>query len=49
MQDLLSKLVELISEFSIESNYKNIIKYIKKENANNIRTQLQRLWKETYY
>ncbi len=34
IQDLLSELAELISEFSKESDYENIIKYIKKENAN---------------
>jgi hypothetical protein len=38
MQDLLFELAKLISEFSIKSNYKNTIKHIKKENANDIRT-----------
>jgi hypothetical protein len=40
LQDLLSELVELIGEFGEESDYEIIIKHIKKENINDIRTRL---------
>lgn len=40
LQDLLSELAELIGEFSEESDYKNIMKYIEKGNADDTRTQL---------
>ena len=49
MQDLLSEPAELMGEFSKESDYENAMKHIEKENANDTRTQLRRLWKETYY
>jgi hypothetical protein len=49
MQDLLSKPAELMGEFRTESDYEDVIKHIEKENANDTRTQLRRLWKETYY
>jgi hypothetical protein len=38
IQDLLSEPAELIGEFSTESDYKDIIKHIEKENANDTRT-----------
>ncbi|KAH6668261.1 hypothetical protein B0J14DRAFT_158199 [Halenospora varia] len=49
LQDLLSKPAELMGEFSEESDYENAMKHIEKENADDTRTQLRRLWKETYY
>jgi hypothetical protein len=49
LQDLLSKPKELMGEFSKESDYETAIKHTKRENANNTRTRLRRLWKETYY
>ena len=38
-----------MGEFSKESDYENAMKHVEKENANDTRTQLRRLWKETYY
>ncbi|KAH8650269.1 hypothetical protein BGZ60DRAFT_421646 [Tricladium varicosporioides] len=49
LQDLLSEPVELIAEFSEESEYDITIKRIEKEYADNIRSRLRHLWKETYY
>jgi hypothetical protein len=49
LQDLVSEPVELISEFSEESEYDTAIKHIEKENADNTRSRLRHLWKETYY
>jgi hypothetical protein len=49
LQNILSKLTKLISEFKEESDYENAIKQVEKENANNIKTQQQRMWKQTYY
>jgi hypothetical protein len=49
MQRLLFKPKDLTGEFREESDYETTIKHIKKENANDARIQLRRLWKETYY
>jgi hypothetical protein len=49
LQDILFELLELMGEFNDKNDYKNAIKHIKKENANNTRTQLRCMWKETYY
>jgi len=49
MQRLLSKPEELTGEFREESDYETAIKHIEKENADDARTRLRRLWKETYY
>ena len=49
LQDILSEPIELIGEFSKESYYENIIKHIEKENAEDSKTRLRYLWKETYY
>jgi len=49
LQDLLSEPKELMGEFSEESDYETAIKYIERENGDDIRTRLRRLWKETYY
>lgn len=40
LEDLLSELVKLIGEFSEEGEYEITMKYIEKENTNDIRTQL---------
>jgi hypothetical protein len=49
LQKLLSEPTELIGEFREESDYENAIKHVEKENADDTRTRLRRLWKETYY
>jgi len=49
LQDLLFKLAEFISEFSEESDYKNTIKHIEKENAEDTKTRLRCLWKKIYF
>ncbi|KAN0117099.1 hypothetical protein V8E51_003076 [Hyaloscypha variabilis] len=49
LQDLLSEPAELIGEFSEESDYENAIKHIEKDNADDAKTRLRRLWKETFY
>lgn len=38
-----------MGEFSEESDYETAIKHIERENADDTRTRLRRLWKETYY
>jgi hypothetical protein len=48
MRDLLSEPVELIGEFRDENDYGNAMKHIEKYNADDTRTRLRRLWKETY-
>jgi hypothetical protein len=49
LQDTISELIELTGEFREESDYENVIKQIKKENANDMRTRQRSIWKETYY
>jgi hypothetical protein len=49
LKDTISEPTELTGEFREESDYENVIKQIKKENANDIRTRQRSLWKETYY
>jgi hypothetical protein len=49
LRDLLSEPLELMGEFIDENDYENAIKHIERENADDIRTQLRRRWKETYY
>lgn len=49
LRDILSELLELMGEFNDENNYKNAIKCIEKENADDARTYLRRIWKEMYY
>jgi hypothetical protein len=49
MQKLLSEPEELTGEFREESDYDTAIKHIEKGNADDTRTRLRRLWKETYY
>jgi hypothetical protein len=49
MQKLLSEPKELSNEFKEESDYETVIKHTEKGNADNIRMQLRRLWKEAYY
>jgi hypothetical protein len=44
LRDLLSEPAELMGE---ESDYENAMKQIEKENADDIRTRLRRLWKES--
>jgi hypothetical protein len=48
LQDLLSGPAELIGEFSEESDYKNVMKYIENEDANKTRDKMQALKRETY-
>lgn len=48
LQNILSEPTELMGEFGEESDYENAIKQVEKENANDIRTQQRRLWKQTY-
>jgi len=43
MQIFLSKSKEFINEFREESDYETIIKYIEKENTNDVRVRLRRL------
>jgi hypothetical protein len=49
LQDILSEPLELMGEFNDENDYENAIKRIETENADDTRTQLRRMWKETYY
>jgi hypothetical protein len=49
LRDILSEPQELMGEFNDEKDYDNAIKHIEKENADDTRTQIRRLWKETYY
>jgi hypothetical protein len=49
LRDILSEPLELMGEFNDENDYENAIKRIEKENADDARTQLRRMWKETYY
>jgi hypothetical protein len=49
MQQVLSEPKDLTGEFTEESDYEIVIKYIEKETANNAKTRLRRLWKEPYY
>jgi hypothetical protein len=49
LRDILSEPLELMGEFNDENDYENVIKRIEKENADDARTQLRRMWKETYY
>ena len=49
LQVILSEPLELMGEFNDENDYENAIKRIEKENADDTRTQLRRMWKETYY
>jgi len=49
LQDAMSKPTKLTSKFREESDYKNVIKQIKKEYANDTRNRQRSLWKETYY
>jgi hypothetical protein len=49
MQRLLSEPKELTGEFREESHYETVIKHIEKENADDARIRLRRLWKEAYY
>jgi hypothetical protein len=49
LQDTISEPTELTGEFREESDYENVIRQIKKENANDTRTRQRSLWKETYY
>jgi hypothetical protein len=49
LQDILSEPLELMGEFNDENDYENAIKRIERENADDTRTQLRRMWKETYY
>jgi hypothetical protein len=48
LRDLLSELVELMGEFRDKSDYENVMKHIEKEKADDTRTRLRPLWKETY-
>jgi hypothetical protein len=49
MQRPLAEPEELTGEFTEESDYETAIKHIEKENANDARIQLRRLWTETYF
>ncbi|OBT44249.1 hypothetical protein VE00_05409 [Pseudogymnoascus sp. WSF 3629] len=49
LRDILSEPLEFMGEFNDENDYENAIKRIEKENADDARTQLRRMWKETYY
>jgi hypothetical protein len=49
IQQVLSEPEDLTGEFTEESDYETVIKYIKKETANDTKTKLRRLWTETYY
>ncbi|KFZ19152.1 hypothetical protein V502_03807, partial [Pseudogymnoascus sp. VKM F-4520 (FW-2644)] len=49
LRDILSEPLELMGEFNDETDYDNAIQRIEKENADDARTQLRRMWKETYY
>ncbi|KFY02661.1 hypothetical protein O988_02001 [Pseudogymnoascus sp. VKM F-3808] len=49
LRDILSEPLELMGEFNDENDYENAIERIEKENADDARTQLRRMWKETYY
>jgi hypothetical protein len=49
LRDILSKPLELRGEFNDENDYENAIKRIEKENANDTKAHLRRMWKETYY
>jgi hypothetical protein len=46
---LLSEPKDLTGEFTEESDYETVIKYIEKETANDTKSRLRRLWKESYY
>jgi hypothetical protein len=45
----LSEPLELMGEFNEENDYEKAIQHIEKETADDTRTQLRRMWKETYY
>ena len=47
--DTISEPTELTGEFREESDYRNVIKHIEKEIANDTRTRQRSLWKETYF
>ena len=49
MQRLLSEPDELIGDFKEDSDYENALKHIEKDNADDARIRLRRLWKETFY
>jgi hypothetical protein len=49
LRDILSEPLELTGEFNDENDYENAIKCIEKENANDTKAYLRRMWKETYY
>jgi hypothetical protein len=49
LQDILSEPLELMGEFNDENDYENAIKCIVKENADDTRAHLRRMWKETCY
>ncbi|KFY85061.1 hypothetical protein V500_08742 [Pseudogymnoascus sp. VKM F-4518 (FW-2643)] len=49
MQRLLSKPDELIGDFKEDIDYETALKHIEKDNADDAKIQLRRLWKETFY
>jgi hypothetical protein len=49
LRDILSEPLELMGEFNDENDYENVLKRIEKENANDTKARLRRMWKETYY
>jgi hypothetical protein len=49
LRDILFEPLELMGEFNDENDYENAIKRIEKENANDTKAHLRRMWKETYY
>jgi hypothetical protein len=49
LRDILAEPLELMGEFSNESDFEMAIKCIEKENADGTKAHLRRMWKETYY
>jgi hypothetical protein len=49
LRDILAEPLELMGEFTDESDYKTAIKRIEKEKADGTTAHLRRMWKESYY